>query len=1386
MRLVIDLQGAQGSNRNRGIGRYCLSVTQGLARLRGKHEVIVVLSSLFPDTIETLRRSLEDVLPPEAIRIMHLAGPVHGADPGCDARREAAELMREQFLASLNPDFVLVTSLFEGLGDDVVSSIGRFTTRIPTAAILYDLIPLINRGIYLQNPVLAKWYERKLAHLRNADLLLAISQSTREEAIEWLGAGQEEAVNISTAAEDHFTPAPVSAKRRAELGKAYGLMRPFVMYTGGIDHRKNIEGLIKAYAMLPSDIRRAHQLAIVCSIQPADRDRLTALAAKHGLGGNELVLTGYIPEEDLLACYRACKMFVFPSWHEGFGLPALEAMRCGRAVIAGDRSSLPEVIGTSEALFDPYDIVAISQAISAVLTDDKLRERLERHGLEQAKRFSWDQTAQAAWDALLTAHEPRTVSPQLLDVSTRKPRLAFVSPLPPEASGISDYSAELLPELARHYRIEVIVRQDSVSDPAITANYPVRSIDWFRRNAHGFDRILYHFGNSHFHSHMFDLIRDYPGVVVLHDFFLSGIVANRDVYDEEPGGWARALFETHGWPAVVHRFKAADTADVIWAYPANISVLQHALGMIVHANFSRQLAQTYYGSAVGNDWDLIPLLRQPASGLDRTAARTTLGIGPDDFVVCSFGILGPMKMNDRLLSAWFASPLADNPDCHLIFVGQNSSEAFGQDLERQIRTGRSAGRIEITGWMDQAGFRHWLAAADIGVQLRTLSRGETSAAVLDCMNVGLPTIVNANGSMAELDADAVWMMPDDFSDDDLIEALSTLHADAIRRRDMGDRARARIASHNNPRRCAADYASAIEAAYERSKIGQTGLEGALAESGIAIDENDWLNLVQAMGRNAPPALRRKKLLVDISELVQRDWGSGIQRVVRSILSHWLLNPPADYIVEPVYAEPNKAGYRYARQFTSRMLDIWPFWCEDETVEPVAGDIFVGLDLQPAIVPQQQPVLQEWRRMGVKIHFVIYDLLPAIAPEFFFPGARTSHHAWLATISEFDGVVCISRAVADEYREWLDHYGPDRITPLEIDWFHLGGDPEKRSDTSDALPAEADGLLARLRGTPSFLSVATVEPRKGFRQTLDAMEMLWAKGVNANFVIVGKPGWMMEDFIARLQTHPEQGRRLFWLQGISDNYLFAVYGACRYLIAASQGEGFGLPLIEAARYDLPVLARDIPVFREVARDAATYFPNSTDPAVLAQAIGNLLNPTKGAAKPPRMQWLTWAQSADALLACVLRINEPYLRWVPDGVLRFWGSDHRLQSQVGVANGTHIRTNAKAGFLVFGPFMPLEAGSWTIRAEGNNAYLDGSEVIDIASNGGTKVHFSAPLKSMGDQWMVEGDYVVAERVEGVEIRLLVTGNSDLSLAGISLTRRATDTADERQLLTGTSNI
>lgn len=1236
MRIVIDLQAAQGPSRLRGIGRYSIALTLAMARTRPEHEIFVLINALAPHTIEDVRATLSGSIPNENIVVWTAPGPIDAANPQNDARREAAELIRESALAALFPDYVLVTSLFEGFGDNIATSIGSLYSAIPTATVLYDLIPLIHSQIYLPNASIMAWYQKKLGHLRRSDLLLSISESARQEALNWLGSDPEQIVNISTAADDHFTPGVVSRDMQAYLASRYGLVRPFVMYTGGIDHRKNIEGLICAYARLPAPLRREHQLAIVCSVQDAERTRLLKLATDEGLALDELVLTGFIPEEDLLTCYRSCKLFVFPSWHEGFGLPALEAMKCGRAVIVGNRSGLPEVVGLESALFDPFDINSISDKICEVLTDEQMREDLERHGLKQAQEFDWDKTALRAWAALEARHAQHNASkpppcPLRPALSDKRPRLALLSPFAPDSSGISDYCAELVPDLARHYRIDVVTANKLVSDPSVLGNSAVRDLTWFQRHAHEFDRVLYHFGNSHFHTHMFDLLHAIPGVVVLHDFFLSAAISYREGSGEVPGAWTRALAYSHGWPAVVRRFQAQDHDDVLWEYPCNLPVLQDALGVIVHAKHSQQLAHEWYGDDVGSDWQVIPHLRKSAILDDRADPRGDLGIPADDFVVCSFGLLGQTKMNDRLLQAWLNSPLAQDPGCRLVFVGQNASDKYGERIEKMIRSARTAGRIEITGWADRATFERWLQVADVGVQLRQLSRGETSGTVFDCMNHAIATIVNAHGSMAELPGDAVCLLDEEFDDAQLVAALTELWRDTDRRRALGQKAKAHMQRHHQPRHCAAAYADAIEHYYENAAIGEYGLMRALLGSGATLTQSDWIGVASAISRSLPPTPCPSRLLVDVSVLAQVDARSGIQRVVRAILSKWLETPPAGWTVEPVYADPSNGCYRYARRFTCGFLSIPDDWCEDDVIEPHPGDRFIGLDFQPDLPFLMKEVLHEWRQRGIRVQFVVYDLLPVILPDRFPSGTAESHERWLETIAGFDGAICISQAVADELDAWLNQRDPKRKRALAISWFHLGADTHASKPTK-GVPQDADRTLNRLRASPSFLAVGTIEPRKGHEQLLSAFDALWTKDVQVNLVIVGKLGWMMDDVAQRLRNHPQYGQQLFWLEAISDEYLDMVYAACSALIVASEGEGFGLPLVEAARHGLPVLARDIPVFREVAGAGAAFFADTRDPKAIQRAVELQLK-ADSKRDPAKASWKTWASSAHDLAECI---------------------------------------------------------------------------------------------------------------------------------------------------------
>jgi glycosyltransferase involved in cell wall biosynthesis len=164
-------------------------------------------------------------------------------------------------------------------------------------------------------------------------------------------------------------------------------------------------------------------------------------------------------------------------------------------------------------------------------------------------------------------------------------------------------------------------------------------------------------------------------------------------------------------------------------------------------------------------------------------------------------------------------------------------------------------------------------------------------------------------------------------------------------------------------------------------------------------------------------------------------------------------------------------------------------------------------------------------------------------------------------------------------------------------------------------------------------VGTLEPRKGHRQALAAMERLWADGVDANLVIVGKQGWRIDDLAQRIEQHQERGKRMFWLDGISDEMLEEIYRSCKALLAASEGEGFGLPLIEAAQHGLPIIARDIPVFREVAVGHAYYF-RGEDPEALAHALRAWLSLGDATPASSGIPWLTWKQSSRQLLDVVL--------------------------------------------------------------------------------------------------------------------------------------------------------
>lgn len=401
MRILIDLQGAQTESRFRGIGRYSLSIAQAIARNSGRHEVWLALSGAFPETLDELHAAFKGLVPPERIRVFGVPRPVAEHESTNRWRARAAEHIRAHFLAELQADVVLVTSLFEGYVDDAVTRIDRAASGSRTVAILYDLIPYLSPDVYLPTTLLRQYYDRKIDSLRNADLLLSISAYSRDEAIATLGLDPARVVNISTAVDGRFQRMRYPDELTAALRERFGIRRKILMYApGGFDNRKNFDGLIQAYAQLPERDRAAWQLVIVSKINRSDEAYLARLAHDADLRQDELVVTGYVSDDELVMLYNMASLFVFPSKHEGFGLPVLEAMACGAPVIGSNATSIPEVIGNPDALFDPAQPASIAAKIGQVMGDESLRATLREHGLAQARSFSWDRSAIAAVGAL--------------------------------------------------------------------------------------------------------------------------------------------------------------------------------------------------------------------------------------------------------------------------------------------------------------------------------------------------------------------------------------------------------------------------------------------------------------------------------------------------------------------------------------------------------------------------------------------------------------------------------------------------------------------------------------------------------------------------------------------------------------------------------------------------------------------------------------------------------------------------------------------------------------------------------------------------------------------------------------------------------------------------
>ncbi len=378
-------------------------------------------------------------------------------------------------------------------------------------------------------------------------------------------------------------------------------------------------------------------------------------------------------------------------------------------------------------------------------------------------------------------------------------RVAWFSPLPPARSGIADYSAELLPHLAQHVQLTLFAPDPAQLDTTLAAQFEVRPLDQYPAQRWQFDVALHQMGNSAHHAAHYDLFCRYPGLVVLHDYFLHHFLAHQTVGQGNVAGYVRELAYAYGLAGVnlARQIRTGQAQNVVFERPLNQRLLNLSLGTIVHSRYVQQLL-----AHEGHPSHHVPALITPHPAQPR---RAELGIDDEAIVFGSFGQVNQARQFELSLRA-FRQVVTQVPNAIYLIVGEVLPDVALADLIAAAGLTRHVRHIGYAATLQA--FVDYLQTADIVINLRYPTLGETSAVALRALAAGKPTIVFDHGWYAELPDDGCCKLPP-LDEAALVATMLQLAQSAELRQRVGETAVSYATNHHHPAAVAAQYAQVI-------------------------------------------------------------------------------------------------------------------------------------------------------------------------------------------------------------------------------------------------------------------------------------------------------------------------------------------------------------------------------------------------------------------------------------------------------------------------------------------------------------------------------------------------------------------------------------------------
>jgi glycosyltransferase involved in cell wall biosynthesis len=389
VKLFFDIQGCQTKgSKNRGIGRYTRDLIEALSVCSSpQDEIHLSWNSLLENPLPSFENSLN-------LSDRFFSAPYGGLSRGNfgygfhDLQEDINNQLFRHALALSRCKHVLFSSIMEtDEADFVLPKNLNFGADVTSYSVVYDIIPYFYREQYFSSEEFETKY---LAHLRvklSADILFAISETTRLDLINTFGLNPARVVTIGTGINVNRFNGQATDPRT--FRDSLGLKRPFLLFMGGDEFRKNLHGFVGAVSLLAPNLKASLQTLIVGNVTPENQKSIRELLYETGLPHDAVVFSRRLSDEDLLQAYRSCALTVIPSHYEGFGLPVVEAMACGAPVIASDNTSMAEILKNPLLLFDANNSLDIAKKIEFSIANSHYMDNVKATYKETIENFTW-------------------------------------------------------------------------------------------------------------------------------------------------------------------------------------------------------------------------------------------------------------------------------------------------------------------------------------------------------------------------------------------------------------------------------------------------------------------------------------------------------------------------------------------------------------------------------------------------------------------------------------------------------------------------------------------------------------------------------------------------------------------------------------------------------------------------------------------------------------------------------------------------------------------------------------------------------------------------------------------------------------------------------------